>query len=78
MLKKQLHALLNKCMSTMTVIGTAIVLMLFASCGGNSKQIGEAIVERDSLPSMETLDVETFISDSGVIRYRIVSDDWFV
>ena len=62
----------------MTVIGTAIVLMLFASCGGNSKQIGEAIVERDSLPSMETLDVETFISDSGVIRYRIVADEWFV
>lgn len=65
-------------MSITIVLCTIVMLLLFPSCGGKSKQMGEAIVERDSLPSMATLDVETFISDSGVIRYRIVADEWLV
>lgn len=65
-------------MSITIVLSTIVMLLLFTSCGGKTKQIGEAIVERDSLPSMETFDVETFVSDSGVIRYRIEADEWFV
>ncbi len=68
----------TKHVSITIVFATIVMLMLFPSCGGGKKQLGEAIVERDSLPAMETLDVETFISDSGVIRYRIVADEWLV
>ncbi len=65
-------------MSITIVITTIVMLLLFTSCGSKTTQIGDAIVERDSLPSMETLDVETFVSDSGVIRYRIEADEWLV
>ena len=35
-------------------------------------------MERDSVPYIETVDGETFVSDSGVIRYRIEADEWLV
>ncbi len=40
--------------------------------------MGEAITERDSLPMMDTRGVTTLISDSGMIRYRILADEWKV
>lgn len=78
MLKVQNCSLYNNGMSITIVITTIVMLLLFTSCGSKTTQIGDAIVERDSLPSMETLDVETFVSDSGVIRYRIEADEWLV
>lgn len=47
-----------------------------SSCSGGRKQLADAILERDSLPMLETRDVETLISDSGVIRYRITAPLW--
>ncbi len=40
--------------------------------------MGEAITERDSLPVMDTRGVTTLISDSGMIRYRINTEEWKV
>ncbi len=40
--------------------------------------MGEAITERDSLPMMETDGVVTYISDSGVTRYRMDTEEWLV
>lgn len=38
----------------------------------------DAITNRDSVPVMTTRDVSTYISDSGVVRYKIVTDEWQV
>ena len=65
-------------MSITIVFGAIVMLLLFPSCKGEKKQFGTAITERDSLPSMATYGVETFISDSGVIRYRIDTEEWLV
>ena len=65
-------------MSITIVLGTIVMLLLFPSCGGKSKAIGEAITERDSLPMMSTLGVTTLISDSGVTRYRVNTEEWQV
>ncbi|MBP1613087.1 MAG: Lipopolysaccharide-assembly, LptC-related [Bacteroidetes bacterium] len=54
------------------------MLLFFSSCSGKQKQLGEAITERDSLPMMKTLGVTTLISDSGVTRYRIKTEEWLV
>ncbi len=78
MAEKQISSINCKKVSITIVLGAIVMLMLFPSCDGKKKQVGEAIIERDSLPAMETIDVETFISDSGVIRYRIVADEWLV
>ena len=40
--------------------------------------LGTAVTERDSLPVMDTRGVTTLISDSGIIRYRIKTDEWLV
>ena len=40
--------------------------------------MGDAITERDSLPVMDTKGVMTLISDSGVTRYRINTEEWLV
>lgn len=57
----------------------AIVMLLsFSSCGGRKQALGEAIVERDSLPMMKSVGVNTLVSDSGVTRYRIKTEEWLV
>ena len=78
MLRQQGDIFLNKSLSTTTVWVTVVVLLLFSSCGGKKKILGEAITERDSLPVMETSKITTLISDSGVTRYRINTDEWLV
>ena len=55
-----------------------VMLLLFSACSSGKKDVGEAIVERDSLPMMQTLGVTTFISDSGVTRYKVITEEWLV
>lgn len=65
--------------ASIAIVFTAMVmLVLFASCSGGTKEMGEAITERDSLPVMDTRGVTTLVSDSGVIRYRIKAEEWQV
>lgn len=65
-------------MSITIVLGAIVMLLLFSSCGGKKKELGEAITERDSLPWMATLGVVTYISDSGVTRYRMEAEEWLM
>jgi len=48
------------------------------SCSRSSKQYTDAVTNRDSVPGLTTFDIETLISDSGVVRYRILADRWDV
>ncbi|MGL4518379.1 MAG: LPS export ABC transporter periplasmic protein LptC [Phocaeicola sp.] len=57
-------------------IWATVMFVLFPSCSSNKKNRAESITERDSLPSMRTLGVTTLISDSGVIRYKIIAEEW--
>ena len=68
----------SKNMSITIVFATMVMLLLFSSCSGRKKEMGEAISERDSLPVMDTKGVTTLISDSGVTRYRVVAEEWLV
>lgn len=54
------------------------MLLSFSSCDGKAKAMGDAITERDSLPVMNTLGVTTLISDSGVTRYRVNTEEWLM
>lgn len=65
-------------LSIMITFGVIIMPFLFSACGSGNKEIGEAIAERDSLPMMTTLGVTTFISDSGITRYKVVTEEWLV
>lgn len=56
----------------------AVMFVLFPACSGKDKNLAEAITERDSLPSMKSLGVTTLISDSGITRYKIITEEWTV
>ena len=54
--------------------------MLFfnTSCQNKEETTGGYIENRDSIPILKSIGVSTLISDSGVVRYKIISEDWFV
>lgn len=54
------------------------LLMLLASCEEAVEHTAPAIRERDSVSMMTSYGVNTLISDSGVIKYRIVTERWDV
>lgn len=55
-----------------------VMFLLLPACNHSKKNIAEAINEKDSLPDMRTTGVTTFISDSGMIRYKVITDEWLI
>ena len=53
-------------------------LSLFLSCSKANEHTAPAIHDRDSVSMMVSYGVNTLVSDSGVIEYRIVSECWDV
>ena len=51
---------------------------LCSSCRKNTKQLGEAITNRDSVSVMTTVGVNMLISEEGVIRYKVDAEEWKV
>ena len=74
----------NRRTKTYTIINitaafyAAVMFVLFPACSGKDKNLADSITERDSLPSMKSLGVTTLISDSGITRYKIVTEEWTV
>ena len=64
------------------IIFSAIVafcfISFFASCNKKHTNPAPAIYDRDSVPIMTTYGVNTLISDSGIIKYRIIAEEWEV
>ena len=61
--------------------GMALALPLFfamASCSEEKEHTAPAIHDRDSVSMMTSYGVNTLISDSGVIKYKIVIERWDV
>ncbi len=52
------------------------MFLFLPACTGKHKKFADAINKEDTLASMETLGVTTYISDSGLIRYKIVAEKW--
>lgn len=61
-------------------ISSAFIIAVYAliSCSEEHEHMAPAIRDRDSVPVMTTYGVNTLISDSGVIKYRIVTEQWEV
>lgn len=53
-------------------------LSLIYGCGNDAPPTGSTVTNRDSLPVMVTRGVSKLISDSGVIRYKIIAEEWRV
>ena len=64
--------------SRLSIPITFFVFLLLSSCEQPQAHTAPAINERDSVSMMTTYGVNTLISDSGVIKYRIVTERWDV
>ena len=62
--------------SATTAILVVVVLIFHLSCKGKSSDKLIAIECGDSLAVMSTFDVNTTVSDSGRISYKIIADEW--
>lgn len=61
------------------LIIAAIILTVLTACGDEVKEhTAPPIFDRDSVSMMTSYGVNTLISDSGVIKYRIVTERWDV
>lgn len=59
----------------------SVLIFLFSiiallACTEEHEHTAPAIRDKDSVPSMVSYGVNTLISDSGVIKYRIVTERW--
>ncbi len=61
---------------TPLIVSLLGVVLLMAGCGQEVEHTAAAVYERDSLPDMVSYGVNNLISDSGVIKYRIVTEEW--
>lgn len=55
-----------------------VMLFLFSACSRKKEFMTGAVTNRDSVPVMITRGVSTYVSDSGVVRYKIITDEWKV
>ena len=55
-----------------------IAMMFLVACEEQKEHIAPAINDRDSVSMMISNGVNTLISDSGLIKYRIVAEQWEV
>lgn len=66
-------------MSVRTLLAVCLIVVLVTtSCDEVQEHMAPAIHERDSVSVMTSYGVNTLISDSGVIKYRIVTEKWEV
>ena len=52
--------------------------MILGSCSKEKEHIAPAVHDRDSASMMTSYGVNTLISDSGIMKYRIVAEQWEV
>ena len=54
----------------------AVAVGITFSCSSRTEHVAEAVDDSDSLLFMHVRGVNTFISDSGVMRYHMVAEEW--
>ena len=48
------------------------------ACSGHHEHIAPAVNDQDSLPFLTAHGISNLISDSGLISYKIVAEDWYI
>ncbi len=57
----------------MLLVGLAL---LFCSCEGDKEHVAAAVGNPDSVAFMRSKGISSLISDSGVLRYKLVAEEW--
>lgn len=65
-------------MRKLSLVFFLVFIALFAACSEEKEHTAAAVNENDSLPFMSATGISTLISDSGVVRYKIVAEEWLI
>ena len=69
----------NKVLNSVTITFIVVVMLFFLeSCGKPKIESTERILDRSMTPQLSAYAITTIVSDSGIIRYRISSNEWKV
>ena len=68
----------GRCAARPFVLLALLLFTMLASCESNHEHIAEAVNDSDSLPFMTAHGISNLISDSGIISYKIVAEDWLI
>ena len=64
---------------SITIVLIAIVMLfLYGACSSNDKELVDINYDPETTPSMNTDSVITLISDSGITRYKLETENWQV
>lgn len=72
--KKHYYMNPTSCIAVIFLITAMHVLI--SSCSGEKSNAAPAVNEKDSLPFMQAKGISNLISDSGIIRYKIIAENW--
>lgn len=78
MFQRSLSETIYKLVFKLAGMGFLLVLPAFMSCSEEKEHVAPAIYDKDSVSVMTSYGVNTLISDSGIIKYRIVAERWDV
>ena len=70
------HNCISKHIIAIIILMTTVAVML--SCNEQKEHTAPAVNDRDSVAMMTSFGVNTLISDSGIIKYRIITERWEV
>ena len=70
------HTCISKHIIAIIILMTTVAVML--SCNEQKEHTAPAVNDRDSVAMMTSFGVNTLISDSGIIKYRIITERWEV
>ena len=55
-----------------------LLFFSFPSCSSGGKGLTDAVVSRDSTSILTTRGVTSLVSENGVIKYRIIAEEWMI
>lgn len=53
-----------------------LTILALCACEGDKEHLADAVTGQDTLAFMRSRGISTLISDSGVIRYKLVAEEW--
>ncbi len=65
-------------LTALSALFVFLLMLLPMGCSSEAPPMGNSVRGRDSLPVMVTRGVSKLISDSGVMRYKIITEEWRV
>lgn len=58
------------------LVSSILILYIFVSCGNNNQEYIDLPFDKETMPTVEDDSVTMMISDSGIIRYKVITKEW--